>query len=134
MNSAQRCLAIGILTVTATLCGSGCAWNRVKINDPDAGVRADQVIPGKTKTADLVRIMGSEPNSVMPVKGDRQLYIYNFGDTKTKAFNLILIEIGKSNSRLDSAYFFIDPNGVVERKSVSRNSREVPWEWWAFGD
>lgn len=62
------------------------------------------------------------------------MYAYNFGDTKAKGFSLIVINISKANVGLDSAYFFINDKGIVEQSSISSNSQDVPWEWWAFGE
>ena len=33
-----------------------------------------------------------------------------------------------------AAYFVIGEDGVVEEMYVGKNSENVPWEWWAFGD
>jgi hypothetical protein len=89
---------------------------------------------GKTKGADLESIIGSPPNTIIPMQGGREVQIYNFGDSKTSGLTLILLNISKSNVRFDSAYFFIDAQGVVERKSLSNYSKDVPWQWWAFGN
>ena len=120
--------------VVAGLLAGGCAWSRVEINDGQTYAKSRAVRPGKTTTAQLEAIMGSAPNTVMPVKDGRQLFIYNFGDSKTEEFNLILVRFAKTNARLDTAYFMIGKNGVVEHVSVSNNSQRVPWEWVPFGN
>ena len=130
----QKHWAMLAATVLAGLLAGGCAWSRTKINDENAYVKAQAVQPGRTTAAQLEAIMGSAPNTVMPMKGNRQVFIYNFGDSKTKACNLLIVNFSKTNARLDSAYFVIGENNVVEHKSVSNNSQQVPWEWAPFGN
>ena len=79
-------------------------------------------------------MLGSPPNNVIAVGGGRTVYLYAFGDSKTEGFNIILLEITKSNVGIDSAIFIADRNGVVQESYVSNNSRDLPWEFWAFGD
>jgi uncharacterized protein YxeA len=130
---AKKQWAVLTAVMVAGMLAGGCAWSRTKINDENAYVKAQAVQPGKTTAAQLEAIMGSAPNTVMPMKGNRQVFIYNFGDSKTEAFNLLIVNFSKTNARLDSAYFVIGANNVVEHKSVSNNSRRVPWEWAPFG-
>ncbi len=126
---ARRLALLGV-----TLCLGACTFARAKINAEDIYEKVGSVQIGKTKAADLERIIGSPPNSIIPLQGGREVQIYNFGDSKTNGLTLIVLNISKTNLRFDSAYFFIDTNGVVERKSVSNYSSDVPWQWWAFGD
>jgi hypothetical protein len=115
------------------LCLGACTFARAKINAEDMFEKSSLVEVGKTKAADLESIIGSPPNSIIPLQGGREVQIYNFGDSKTNGLTLILLNITKTNVRFDAAYFFVDANGIVERKSISNYSKDVPWQWWAFG-
>jgi hypothetical protein len=110
----------------------GCSWGRQQINQADLERRVANVVPGQTTTAELERLAGA-PTSITPI-GQKMLYAYTFGDSKSEALNLLIINIGKTNTGLDTALFLIDENGVVESSRVGTNSKDLPWEWWAFGD
>ena len=123
-----------LLSLVAVGFASGCTWSRVKVNSEEVLEKSKQIEVGKTKADELETILGSPPNSIIPLGGEREVQVYNFGDSKTNGLTLIVVNITKTNVRLDSAYFFIDADGVVERVSVSNNSEDVPWEWNAFED
>lgn len=127
-----RPILLFLLSVTATGLLSGCTWSRVKVNNEEVFEKSKQVEVGKTRADELETILGSPPNSIITLGGGREVQAYNFGDSKTNGLTLIVVNIMKTNARLDSAYFFIDANGIVERVSVSNNSADVPWEWNAF--
>jgi hypothetical protein len=132
---ATRTRIARMLALLGVLCCLGaCTFARAKINAEDVHEKVGNVQVGQTKAAELETIIGSPPNSIIPLPGGREVQIYNFGDSKTNGLTLILLNISKTNLRFDSAYFFIDATGVVERKSVSNYSKDVPWQWWAFGD
>lgn len=120
-------LALGVCVLV-----TGCAWSRSKLNDENLHLRAQSVREGHTTEAELVKLLGSGPNTIIPMRNGNQVYAYNVGDTKTKGLSLIVLNISKTNVRIDSAYFFINEKGIVEKSSISTNSQEVPWEWWAF--
>lgn len=120
--------------LAALLCLGACTFARNKINAEDIYEKVPLIEVGKTKASEIESIIGSPPNTIIPLQGGRELQVYNFGQSKTKGLTLIFINILKTNARFDSAYFFIDAQGVVERKSVSNYSEDVPWEWWAFGE
>ena len=131
VERAPRATALALLG--ALLCLGACTFARARINAEDMFKKAKQVEIGKTKAADLESIIDNPPNTIIPLQGGREVQIYNFGDSKTNGLTLILLNISKTNVRFDSAYFFVDPNGIVERKSISNYSESVPWQWWAFG-
>lgn len=110
----------------------GCSWGRQQINQSDLETRMTDVVVGKTTAAELEETIGS-PTTITPI-GRNQLYAYTFGDSKTKALNLLIINIGKTNTGLDTALFLIDDKGVVRDSRIGTNSKDLPWEWWAFGD
>ena len=124
---AAVCAAVVIMAL------GGCSWGRQQINQADLESRVAGVVPGQTTAAELERLAGGPPTSITPV-GQKQLYAYTFGDSKSEALTLILINIGKTNTGLDTALFLIDANGVVESTRIGTNSKDLPWEWWAFGD
>lgn len=122
------------MLIILTLIFSGCVFTRQKINIENFHSKAEQVEAGKTKARELAAILGGPPNAILPMEEGKEVYVYTFGDGKTKGLNLIIFGVTKTNLGLDSAYFFINENKVVEEKIVSTNSKDVPWEWWAFGD
>lgn len=129
----KRSLSI-MACLLPVLCLTGCMWARQKVNIEDFHTKAEAVVEGKTKAGELEGIFGSSPNAIIPQKEGKKVYVYSFGDGKTNGLNLILVNIRKTNLGMDSGYFFIDQNGVVEEKIISSNSKDVPWQWWAFGD
>lgn len=122
--------AIVSMAVVAMALG-GCTWNRQQINQADLQSRMADVVVGQTTAAELEQAIGT-PTSITPI-GRNQLYAYTFGDSKTEALTLLIINIGKTNTGLDTALFLIDENGVVQDSRIGKNSKDLPWEWWAFG-
>lgn len=112
---------------------SGCAWRRARTNVADMFQRVDRVQPGSTTASELVSILGSPPNNVLELSGNRSVFIYTFGDSKTESFNIILLEITRSNVGIDSALFVLQGD-VVEKVYVSTNSKDLAWQFWAWGD
>jgi hypothetical protein len=126
-------LAVAVALAGVALALGGCSWGRQQINQADLEGRVSGVVPGQTTAAELERMAGGPPTSITPI-GRKQLYAYTFGDSKSEALTLLIINIGKTNTGLDTALFLIDENGVVESSRVGTNSKDLPWEWWAFGD
>lgn len=116
------------------LATSACSWSKTVINEPDFIARADKVVVGQTRREQLPEILGSTPLTWIQTDAGNDIYVYTYGQTKTKGFNMILLGISKSNTRIDAAWFVTDKDGIVSRKFVGTNSRDVPFEWWAFGD
>ena len=56
------------------------------------------------------------------------------GVATAAGLTLILINIMKTNSGIDTALFLVDEQGVVEETKIGQNHKEVDWQWWAFGD
>lgn len=113
---------------------SGCSWQRSRTNVSDLHLRIDRVEAGKTTTAQLFQLLGSPPNNIIALPGGKNVLLYTFGDSKTEAFDLLLVKFAKTNVGIDSALFITDANGVVEEVSVSTNSQDLEWEFWPFGD
>lgn len=128
-SSLVRAIAIGVLVAAV----GGCGFNRLQINQADLPERVSGVVPGQTTLAELEEMAGGPAISVTPV-GDKRLYTYTFGDSKTKGLYLILLNISKTNTGIDTASFLVNQDNVVEAVQVGKNSEDVPWEWWAFGD
>ncbi len=121
-----------LLALAAVL--AGCSWSRTVVNDPSIREKAEAVVPGTTAAADLPGILGSEPLSFIEVGDGRRLLIWGYGESRTEGLNLVVVSFSKTNSGLDTAFFLVDAGGIVQRKWVGTNSRDLPWEWWAFGD
>ena len=105
-----RMRRIFLMAALALLAG-GCIWNRAKVNDASVAERVAQVVPGKTRAADLPR----------------------YGDAKTEGFSLILLTLTKTNSAFASVYVLADAQGVVRRVQATPPP-EVAWETWPFGE
>jgi hypothetical protein len=71
--------------------------------------------------------------SITPI-GKKLLYAYAYGDSKTAGLSLILINISKTNTGIDTALVLTDENEVVQQVYLGEQSADLPWEWWAFGD
>ena len=125
-----RLFALLLLAAAA----AGCSWSRTVVNDPSTPDRAAAVVPGATTADELPGILGSDPLSFIEVGDGRRLLVWGYGESKTEGLNLILVSSSRTNSGLDTAFFLVDAEGVVRRKWVGTNSRDLPWEWWSFGD
>jgi hypothetical protein len=116
------------------LLAGGCSFARVRTNAEDFHERVKAVVPGVTRGEELRAILGSDPNASLDLWGGTGwILVYAFGDSKTAAFNLLLFNVSKTNVGIDSAYFIVDSDGVVQEMFVSDYSKDLPWEWWAFG-
>jgi hypothetical protein len=92
------------------------------------------VVPGQTTLAELEAMAGGPATSITPVGDDKRLYTYTFGDSKSKGLYLIFLNISKTNTGIDTASFLVNQDNIVEAYQVGKNSEDLPWEWWAFGD
>jgi len=126
-------MRIALAAAVVVMALGGCSWGRQQINQADLERRVAGVVPGQTTAAELEQMAGGPPTSITPI-GQKLLYAYTYGDSKSEALTLLIINIGKTNTGLDTALFLIDENGVVESSRVGNNSQDLPWEWWAFGD
>lgn len=126
-------LGAAVWTAAVVIALGGCTWGRQQINQADLENRVAGVVPGQTTAAELEKLAGGPPTSITPI-GQKQLYAYTFGDSKSEALTLLIVNIGKTNTGLDTALFLIDENGIVKSSRVGTNSKDLPWEWWAFGD
>jgi hypothetical protein len=121
-----------LLVAVAAL--AGCSWSRTVLNDPSTPDRAATVVVGTTTAEELPRILGSNPLSIVEAGEGRRLLVWGYGESKTHALNLVVVAFSRTNTGIDTAYFLVDRDGVVRRKWVGTNSRDLPWEWWSFGD
>ncbi len=46
---------------------------------------------------------------------------------------MILFNVAKTNVAIDTAVFLVDENNTVVDAWIGDNSKDVPWQWWAFG-
>ena len=126
-------MRIALAAAVVVMALGGCSWGRQQINQADLERRVAGVVPGQTTAAELEQMAGGPPTSITPI-GQKLLYAYTYGDSKSEALTLLIINIGKTHTGLDTALFLIDENGVVESSRVGTTSQDLPWEWWAFGD
>jgi hypothetical protein len=127
----MRYYLVGAILVLVTAL-SGCGWNRQQINHANLPDRITGVVSGQTTLAELESMIGGPATAITPV-GDKRLYTYTFGDSKTEGLYLILLNISKTNTGIDTASFLVNQDNVVEAMQVGKNSEDLPWEWWAFG-
>ena len=92
---------VPIILLLPLLLGA-CTFARQKINVEGFHEKAEQIVPGKTKAADLSKILGSPPNAVLPLKDGKKVYVYTFGEGKTAGLTLILFNVSKTNLGIDS--------------------------------
>jgi hypothetical protein len=123
--------AVAILGVA--IAANGCGFNRQQINHADLPDKVAGVVPGQTTLAELEQMVGGPAIAVTPVGDGKRLYTYTFGDSKTKGLYLILLNISKTNTGIDTASFLVNQDNIVEAVQVGKNSEDLPWEWWAFG-
>jgi hypothetical protein len=126
-------VAIGALVLLLGITQSGCVFSRSQINAADLEQRVTGVVPGTTTIEEVEQMIGSPATSITPL-GAHQLHVYTFGDAKTAGLSLILINILKTNMGLDTAFFLVNEQGIVEEVKIGQNSKDLPWQWWAFGD
>lgn len=131
----RRLMWVSALVVALLAPGvAGCTFSRAQINVVDLEQRVANVVPGKTRIEEVERMIGGPATSITPLGSDKLLYVWTFGESKTAGLTLILINIMKTNSGIDTALFLVDEGGVVEEVNIGQNHKEVGWQWWAFGD
>lgn len=123
-----------VLVGTLVAAIGGCSFNRQQINHADLPDRVSGVVPGQTTLAELEKMAGGPATSITPVGDNKRLYTYTFGDSKTGGLFLILLTISKTNTGIDTASFLVNQDDIVEAVQVGKNSEDLPWQWWAFGD
>jgi hypothetical protein len=123
-----------VVVVVVLLLASGCSWSRQRINVQGFHQKAEQVVPGETRAMELEVIFGTPAARVQELSGGEKMHVYSFGEAKTNGLTLILVNISRTNMGVDSGYFIEDSSGVIREKMISNNSRDLPWEWWAFGE
>ncbi|MBZ0253565.1 MAG: hypothetical protein K8I02_09525 [Candidatus Methylomirabilis sp.] len=123
-----------LLLAAALLCGA-CMVQRERLNVEDFHGKTAGVLPGKTTADELVAMVGSPPATITEITLGKKVYVYNFGDAKSVSLGVPLaLLFTKTNRGVDTAIFVVDPNGVVEAVYASRNSADLEWEFWPFGD
>ncbi|MCA9771742.1 MAG: hypothetical protein KC466_04990 [Myxococcales bacterium] len=125
--------AFGALALSIAVGIGGCTFARQRTNIEDPYGKIAQVQAGVTSTADLARIFGAGPTTVVDAPGGGALWIYAFGDAKTWQIGLIVFNVGKTNAAQDAAVFVVDGAGVVQEVHYGTNSKDLPWQFWPFG-
>lgn len=130
----RSCASLCLLLLLGLVSVTGCTWSRQRTNITDFHKRVAGVVPGETKAQDLPALLGSPPNNILPIAGGGAVLLYTFGDSKTNGFNILIINLSKTNVGIDSAVFISDAKGIVQEVNVSTNSSNLEWEFWPFGD
>ena len=126
-TTVTSCLALVFLGL------SGCVFARARTNIADFHTRVESVIVGQTRITEVSQLLGSPPNNIIPAADGKTVFLYTFADSKTGGLNLVIFNTRKSNVGVDTALIIFDKNGVVEQVNVSENSKDLEWDWWAFG-
>ena len=128
-SAIAACVAISLLAPA----WAGCAMQRQRINIENAFTRLERVKIGDTRAEELPAILGSAPANILPVRPDKEAWIYSFGDSKTFMLGIIILNFQKTNTGIDNAVIVVDRNGVVEDIRYSSYSRDLSWQFWPFG-
>lgn len=113
---------------------ASCTFSRAEINDSNIPNRAKNLEPGKMTEEQLIEAIGTPPGQIIFMPDKQRLLIYNYGQSKTKGFTLILFNFLKTNVAVDTAIFLVDANRMVQDAWVGDNSQNVEFEWYPFGD
>jgi hypothetical protein len=124
-------IALGALLLLAL--GTGCSFQRQRVNIENPYARLARVKPGETRAEELTAILGTAPSSKVPVPPDKEGFVYGFGDSKTFMLGIIILNFQKTNTGMDTAVVVIDKSGIVQDVIHSTNSKDLPWQFWPFG-
>jgi hypothetical protein len=114
---------------------SSCTFARAEINNSHIPeLVANHLKLGETTSQQIIDGIGTPPGQIIFLPNKEKLFIYNYGQSKTKGLTLILFNSLRTNVAIDTAIFHIDANGTVDEAWIGDNSENVPWEWWAFGE
>jgi hypothetical protein len=118
------------------LAASACSFNRSYVNPDcrDLPKRMSQVKKGETTVNELEEILGAKPQSTMRTPTGELVLVYTYGEVKSSGLTLIVLNLSRANSAIDTALFFIDAQNIVQDYSVGDASRRLEWEWWPFGN
>ena len=134
--SKQRLSRGGLVVLLALVWLSaplGCAFQRQRINVENPFSRLARVRTGETRAVELPAILGTAPSSIFPIPPDKEGHVYSYGDSKTWMMGLVVFNVQKTNTGIDTAVFVVDGQGVVEEKIFGQNSKDLPWQFWPFG-
>jgi hypothetical protein len=126
-------LAAALVAGLLPVLGTGCSFQRQRMNIENPYSRIARVKPGETRAEELSAIFGTAPSSKVPVPPDRVGYVYGFGDSKTFMLGFILLNFQKTNTGMDTAVVVVDKSGIVQEVIHSSNSKDLPWQFWPFG-
>ena len=122
---------LSLIAILVVLGSTGCLFAREQLNVPDFEGRVANIVPGRSTLQDLEALVG-HPTSITPI-ADKRLLVYVFSDSKTVTFNLIVFGSSKTNVGFDTALFLVNEQDVIEQVSITENSQDLPWQFWAFG-
>ena len=122
-----------VVLVAAVLATSGCSFGRAQLNMKRFQQTLPTIEPGVTHISVVEQAVGPA-TSITPV-GDYLVYSWVYSDSKTQGLTLILLNISKTNTGFDVAHVRVRAaDFIIEGVKLGKNSTEVDWEWWAFGD
>ena len=122
-------VAAGLLLVLA----SGCSMHRTRINIENPFERFGKIEPNVTRSTELEGILGTAPSNIVPVAPDKQGWVYSFGASKSWMLGIVLFNVQKTNTGVDTAVVIVDQAGYVDRVIHGSNSKDLPWQFWPYG-
>ena len=129
MKSLLKLSVVAVLVAVS----SGCAWSRMRMNDPEIAARARAITPGRTKVAALPQILGAQPTRKRTV-GKTTTFEYSYSDAKTKSFSIILFSWARTENVTETLYVEADSETGLVTNVPRLERREPEWRFWPFDD
>ena len=132
-HSFRRLTAALAATVLLLVSASGCAMHRNRMNIEKPFERFAKIQPNVTRASELEGILGTAPSNIVSVGPDKQGWVYSYGDSKSWMMGIILFNVQKTNTGVDTAVVVVDQRGYVDRVIAGSNSKNVSWQFWPYG-
>ena len=129
MKSLFKLFVVAALTAVS----SGCAWSRMRMNEPEVALRARTITPGRTTVAELPQILGAQPTRKRTV-GNVTTFEYSYSDAKTKSFSIILFTWSRTENVTATLYVEADAKTGLVTNVPRYVCHEPEWRFWPFDD
>ena len=116
--------------VLALALAPSCFVSRTMVNEPLRRAEIDRLVPGQTKAADVVAILGA-PNEVVQL-GSRTAYRYDFSILKRAGFTIIVLTFLNEDTRTDRVWLFFDKDDLLTHLGSTLEAKDaryaMPWQ------
>lgn len=106
-----------------------CFVSRSMVNEPLKRDEIDRLVPGTTKAAEVVLILGA-PNEVIQL-GSRTAYRYDFSMQKRAGFTIIIFTALNEDTRTDRVWLFFDKDDLLTHAGSTLQAEDaryaMPW-------